>query len=268
MAKIVGNVVGIPNPQTDWSQTDETKADYLKNRNVLESLIDEKLDIKTFNEFVESGGGTYDEIVLTVDDVTPTLSDDDIYLEGHRTVPNVDAVKTYVNGKIVTNYGDWFDNTDGSDYDTKVPSIGIVSDFFEYSGFLSESNIVTEIKYDPEDYAHMDIPNTSAVIEYVASKLHPTPITEAPVTLVANKEYNFGWVSELSLSFPTIANDGDVIYVTFFAEDSLGGVPNLVIDTTNTSDIELIPEQSTGYEVFAKYNGEIWIVNYSEYTKW
>lgn len=32
MAKIVGNTVGIPNPQPDWEQNDPTKADYIKNK--------------------------------------------------------------------------------------------------------------------------------------------------------------------------------------------------------------------------------------------
>lgn len=32
MAKIVGNVVGLPNPQPDWNQTNKTKADYIKNK--------------------------------------------------------------------------------------------------------------------------------------------------------------------------------------------------------------------------------------------
>ena len=32
MAKIIGNTVGIPNPQSDWLQDDPTKADYIKNK--------------------------------------------------------------------------------------------------------------------------------------------------------------------------------------------------------------------------------------------
>ena len=32
MAKIIGNIVGVPNPKTDWNQTDPTKADYLMNK--------------------------------------------------------------------------------------------------------------------------------------------------------------------------------------------------------------------------------------------
>ena len=30
--KIRGNVVGVPNPQADWNQTDETKANYIRNK--------------------------------------------------------------------------------------------------------------------------------------------------------------------------------------------------------------------------------------------
>ena len=32
MAKIIGNTTAIPNPQPDWNQTDETKADFIKNK--------------------------------------------------------------------------------------------------------------------------------------------------------------------------------------------------------------------------------------------
>lgn len=93
--------------------------------------------------------------------------------------------------------------------------------------------------------------------------INPIPITEAPTTLETNKEYNLGELQELSIVFPSVANDGDVIYLTFYS----GAAPTtLTIDTTNTSDIEVIPESNTGYEIFGKFNGSIWIVNYSEYT--
>ena len=32
MAKIIGNTTATPNPRPDWMQTDETKADYIKNK--------------------------------------------------------------------------------------------------------------------------------------------------------------------------------------------------------------------------------------------
>ncbi len=32
MAKIIGSTTATPNPRPDWAQTDETKADYIKNK--------------------------------------------------------------------------------------------------------------------------------------------------------------------------------------------------------------------------------------------
>ena len=32
MAKIIGNTTATPNPRPDWTQTDSTKADYIKNK--------------------------------------------------------------------------------------------------------------------------------------------------------------------------------------------------------------------------------------------
>jgi len=90
-----------------------------------------------------------------------------------------------------------------------------------------------------------------------------TPITSIPLTLNVNSQYNFGEVSDLQLVFPSVANDGDAIYISFSSGDE---ETNLSIDTTNTCDIEIIPEVNTGYEIFGKYNGSIWIINYSEYT--
>ena len=95
------------------------------------------------------------------------------------------------------------------------------------------------------------------------TELRPTPITSTTTAISANNSYNYGEQTELSITFPTTANDGDVVYITF---TSGATATVLTLDTTNTSDIELIPEANTGYEVYAKYNGTIWIVNYSDYT--
>lgn len=51
MAKIIGNTTSTPNPQPNWTQTDSTKADYIKN----------KPDILTEEDIIEiignNGGG-------------------------------------------------------------------------------------------------------------------------------------------------------------------------------------------------------------------
>jgi hypothetical protein len=96
-----------------------------------------------------------------------------------------------------------------------------------------------------------------------AERMAVTPITEIPATLSPNTSYNFGDVESLHTAFPAIANDGDVIYLTFMVG---GANPNITIDFTNASDIDIETEANTGYEIYAKYNGSIWIVGYSEYT--
>ncbi len=148
--------------------------------------------------------------------------------------------------------------------DSKIPSIPLLVDNFLLYAETANDLDSFDIEKDWEKFPNVDI---------VQHMINPAPIADVPSTLEANKAYNFGFVDNLSLSFPTNANDGDVIYTTFFAEADDGKSPNLIIDTTNTCDIELIPENSTGYEIFAKYNGNLsgfgvnnrWIVNYSEY---
>lgn len=96
----------------------------------------------------------------------------------------------------------------------------------------------------------------------IYSAVSPAPITIVPTILEANQRYSFGEVTELALAFPTIANDGDVIYLTFKS----GETPTtLTIDTTNTTDIEVIPEANCYYDIFGSFNGSVWLVNYSEY---
>ena len=128
------------------------------------------------------------------------------------------------------------------------------------------SDVVDENNYrigNPNDLHTDTTDNLVDAINEIYDDIYQTPIIEIPTTLKRNKQYNFGEVATLNLAFPTWANDGDVIYLTFKS----GATPTaLTIDTTNTCDIEVIPEESTGYEIFGKYNGEIWIVNYSEYT--
>ena len=127
--------------------------------------------------------------------------------------------------------------------------------------YAKENNI--PVKYtdiDASKYIAKDIADSTYATK---TELRPTPITSTATAITANNSYNYGEQTELSIAFPTTANDGDVVYITF---TSGATATVLTIDTTNTSDIELIPEANTGYEVYAKYNGTIWIVNYSDYT--
>lgn len=160
--RIVGNIVGLPSPRSDWNQTDETKADFIKNK------------------------------------------------------PDIEGVKSDVKSLILY----------------EIPYMW---------------NAIND--------------NTDRLSELTAPS-----VTDMPTTLEANRAYNFGSQANITLAFPSVANDGDVIYVGFVSRETT----NLVVDTTNTYDFDLVPEVNTGYEIYARCTtneGEVrWIVKYSEYT--
>lgn len=131
---------------------------------------------------------------------------------------------------------------------------------FGFEDVRLKSRDMSRVNINSDSYAY---PTTTAVAKYVNSQLYPAPVTSIPSELKVNTPYNFGEVLNLNLTFPVSATDGDVVYLTF--KSGLEAT-NLTIDTTNTSDIDIIPEANKGYEILGKYNGEIWIVNYSEYT--
>lgn len=84
-----------------------------------------------------------------------------------------------------------------------------------------------------------------------------------PSVLVSNSEYYLGDVStDTSLSFPSIASQGDTIYVNFNCTSEF----TLAISGTNISDIDIDIEIGKCYEIFATFNGSIWILGYNEYT--
>jgi len=118
-----------------------------------------------------------------------------------------------------------------------------------------------------------DQPKTLQVYDYTlmnsdgtipAERMAVRPVGELDGTMVSNKAYNLAGAPS-KVEFPSVANDGDVIYLTFVVGNT---VPNISFITTNTTDYELTPEANTGYEIFGKYNANIgkWIVNYSQYT--
>lgn len=70
MAKIIGNTVGIPNPQSDWNQNDPSKADYIKNKDLVEKEIKNNTD--NISKIVE--GETQVGFALTADHAYSAVS--------------------------------------------------------------------------------------------------------------------------------------------------------------------------------------------------
>lgn len=165
------------------------------------------------------------------------------------------AMQESLDGKVTKEAGKGLSSNDFTDAD-KQDIVNIRSDLA-----VSNNDINKRIYALSERVttAENDITRINADIE----RLTTVPIITVPATLETNQKYNFGTVEELSLVFPNVAADGDVIYITFKS----GEVPTtLSIDTTNTCDIELIPEADTYYEVFGSFNGSIWLVDYNDYT--
>lgn len=127
----------------------------------------------------------------------------------------------------------------------------------------TQSNVQADWNEEnPESPAYINNKPTILTEEEIKNIINPAPITEAPTTLETNKEYSLGELQELSIVFPSVASKGDVIYLTF---KSGAVATTLAIDTTNTTDIEIVPEPNCYYDIFAKFNGSVWLVNYSEY---
>ena len=167
------------------------------------------------------------------------------------------------NGEI-TEGDDWSYPTSSAVYNFVTKNTEhLVDDINElWEGKVDQGQVVYSVESIDDEYS--EIPSV-----YVTEQLiNPQPIKAVPTTLTPNKQYNFGTIESLSLAFPILAMDGAVIYLTFKS----GATPTaLTIDTTNTCDIECIPEVNTGYEIFGKFvrtddEDGFWIVNYSEYT--
>lgn len=126
------------------------------------------------------------------------------------------------------------------------------------------------LRSDVNSLIMQDLPTIYSYLHSTMDKvdvLTAPPITTVPNTLEPNKAYNFGKCTELSLSFPELADDGDVIHIMFHCYET---PTNLIINTHNTTDIDLVPEENMGYEIYAKFDGATlyWIVKYSEHEVW
>ena len=69
MTKIMGNIVGLPSPRSDWNQTDETKADYIKNKPLKEIQAMKSLQYYGDANIVPSDASLF---IFTTDDSTMT----------------------------------------------------------------------------------------------------------------------------------------------------------------------------------------------------
>ena len=170
-----------------------------------------------------------------------------------------DALTKLDTSALITDYSEGLDK---EDIDKYVPSFGLfanLSDSLEQ--FVMFDNITANM--DGAIPGVVLVPTVGAVEDYVHSQLYVAPENTIPSTLEANKEYYLGKKSDIMLIFPTIASEGDTIYLNFETGNLAASIG---VDLSNTTDeFDLIPEPEMGYEIYAKYNGRVWILSYSEY---
>ena len=83
MPKIIGNTTATPNPRPDWNQTDETKADFIKNKPTILTEEDVVELIGVNGGTGSTGGGM--SIVVTDQLPTENINDTTLYLVGGVT---------------------------------------------------------------------------------------------------------------------------------------------------------------------------------------
>ena len=92
MAKIIGNTTATPNPQSDWNQADETKADYIKNKPTI--LTEEDVVELIISSNMDSGR------IPVVYTLPTNANDGDLCIYSPANVPTVEN-----SGKLI--YVDW-----------------------------------------------------------------------------------------------------------------------------------------------------------------
>ncbi len=78
--RIIGNPVGVPNPKTDWNQTDPTKSDYLKNKP--EHLVIDEHYVHTDNNFTNEDKEKLQTVTRNYNDFSNKPSINGVELSG------------------------------------------------------------------------------------------------------------------------------------------------------------------------------------------
>jgi len=78
--RIIGNPVGVPNPKTDWNQTDPAKSDYLKNKP--KHLVIDEHYVHTDNNFTNEDKEKLQTVTRNYNDLSNKPSINGVELSG------------------------------------------------------------------------------------------------------------------------------------------------------------------------------------------
>lgn len=248
------------NVQADWAETDPKSDAFIPNKPNLKEM-EERLreEISLARDVAHNAGSSADANKEALEQHRANGDEDVKHLTDAEkadvgTIGNITLNLTNLTSSVEMVRSELANaKTDISDIKTEADAVksGVESNAREIAAARSDIAILDTEKIDREE---------------LQDALYPPTVTDVPTTLAVNTAYNFGSQPNITLAFPTVANDGDVIYVGFVSRETT----NLVVDTTNTFDFELIPEVNTGYEIYAKCTTSLtdpmWIVKYSEYS--
>lgn len=84
--KIIGNIVGVPNPKSDWNQTDSTKADYIKN--APKETIEKMKRIAHYGDAdITPSDSRWFKYTLNADEQSYTIKSGDVKLGSRIVIP-------------------------------------------------------------------------------------------------------------------------------------------------------------------------------------
>ena len=243
------------NVQSDWEETNEASDKFIKNKPAIDTVLSPESDNAISNSAVYAEftaiGNALNEAQKQIGSNAEAIEQGAAITEGTSSDLISHRLNEFENENHLTN-----------EEKTNVDKLPIIEEDLARI-FSGEINVPNS---DMANRALADMNGNYITDTYATKKeVNPDVITTVPTTLEPNKSYNFGTVEELSLGFPSNANDGDVIYVTFRSD---GVNPtNLVVNTLNLHDeFELIPEYGEGYEIYAKYIDGGWLAKYSSYV--
>lgn len=143
MTKIIGNTTSTPNPRPDWNQTDETKADYIKNKPAIPN-VDQNYSAKSVN--AQSGIAVSEAIASMVDSAPETLNTLNELAEALGDDPNFATT-------VATQIGNKVDKVDGKglsteDYTTSEKNKLVGIEVGAQKNIQSDWNQIDETKAD------------------------------------------------------------------------------------------------------------------------
>lgn len=229
----------------------------LKNK---QDILNPMLGVKILNSGDKHGDytiGQDNSILVNADETYFGFGEDD------ELTLNIDEVQKLTKGQIAQNFNQseqnplqFSDNGDGS-YEMKLNCDTEIS---EESENPVQNKVLKSILDDKADKEYVGNYVINYTQYYAEKKMGTSTVLNNPLT--ANCNYFFTVDDNFILSFPTEdLTQGDTIYLNFECSTDV----TLIVDTSNTTAIDIIPEANKGYEVFGCWNGNKWVLGYDEY---